>query len=161
MLPARAPGSGGTPERPVYVRFLKHQVLSIVVTLVVFLLEGRLLSRLPRLSPVIEDVLMLLGIATGLLWGYMIPRPRDYAIARWTWVIPEAISATCLLSDLRSFGLQHVVGEYFNPPPGSEGLGVLITLAATSPVLYSIGAAFGLSKSRNVEKTTNATKCNA
>jgi len=110
--------------------------------------EVALLAPLRPMSRPVEDLFLALGFATGPLWGYVIPRARDYMVARWTWILPVAFLLYCVATDWRLFGLRQAAAQYFYPAEGDEGLGLLISVPVASAVLYSIGAAVGCARAR-------------
>jgi hypothetical protein len=92
--------------------------------------------------------LMVMGLVSGPLWGFLIPRRQDYRIARQTWVFPLTLFLICLYAEYAERGWHYILAEYFWPPDGNEGIGVLITLPVVSAVMYSVAAAFGFARAR-------------
>lgn len=126
------------PQRP--SRVFLQQILAVTLMPMALMVEFILFSPFRPISRHLDEVAIALGMLSGPLWGFYVPRARDYAIARWTWVIPVALFALAFKSELRVTALARASAIFFNPPPGDEGLGLLITLPVASSVLYSIGA---------------------
>lgn len=133
------------------MRFLLHQVVSVsVLPLELFILVA-LMSPFPAaknaLFSGLPGILFVVHVfASGPVWGYVIPRTRDYSFARWTWIIPSCLFLAAFIWEGQIVGLRAALSEFFDPRDGDEGLGLLVMIPAASAVLYSIGAAFGYAK---------------
>jgi len=137
-------------------RFLLQQTVSALALPVVLLMLATLTLPFPGVAGAISTgiagiIVLALVFVSGPAWGYCIPRDRDYAVARWTWIVPVTVFLASFAWDATITGFRRALTSYLNfigPVEGDEGLGLLITTPAVSSVLYSIGAAFGYAKLR-------------
>jgi hypothetical protein len=123
-------------------------MLAVAALPVLLSAEALLFQPFRPIPKAVEGTLMVMGLVSGPLWGFLIPRRQDYRIARWTWAFPLTLFLICLYPEYAEHGWRYIFAEYIWPPDGSEGIGVLITLPVVSAVMYSLGAAFGLARAR-------------
>ena len=137
------------PDPPRPWSFYKHQALSLVAVPGVMIAEIMLLSPFPALlKGFAGGMVAAFAFAAGAFAGYRIPRSRDYAVARWTWILPVVLFLVAIWGESHVLGLRRALADYFYPPAGTEGAGWLITLPVGSSVTYSIGAAVGYVRAR-------------
>jgi len=130
------------PDPPQPWTFYKHLAISVATAPVAMMSLVIVLSPFSGLlsNTLVGVLATTLALATGLAGGYLVPRGREYATARWVWIPPLSLFLICFYWEATLMSLSRALAAYFWPSKGDEGVGLLISFPVASAVLYSIGA---------------------